>query len=183
MILIDSTYSVTTTLINLFIKFSWSNTVNFNHNNFIILNICKILQDYKIHKQSFSAQIKKEIVFWRFHYITCKISLKLNSLFKLVCLNSECIMTIDDCDWIKKHQSELKILHIKNSITVQSIESTKYLTDKYVILNFYISDLVNDQIEVIEIIMKVHLVCNFKTKLLIDVDILNLKKMNISFSQ
>ena len=72
---------------------------------------------------------------------------------------------------------------MKNSITIQSIESTRYLTNEYVILNFYISDLVNDQIEVIEIIVKVHLVHNLKAKLLIDVDILNLKKMNISFSQ
>ena len=72
---------------------------------------------------------------------------------------------------------------MKNSITVQNIESTRYSTDKYVILNFYISDLVNDQIEVIEIIMKVHLVCNLKAKLLIDVDILDSEKMNISFSQ
>ena len=72
---------------------------------------------------------------------------------------------------------------MKNSITVQNIESIKYLIDKYVILNFYISNLVNDQIEVIEIIIKVHLVHNLKAKLFIDVDILNLKKMNISFSQ
>ena len=72
---------------------------------------------------------------------------------------------------------------MKNSITVQSIESTRYLTDEYVILNFYISDLVNNQIEVIEIITKIHLVCNLKAKLLIDVNILDSKKMNISFSQ
>ena len=72
---------------------------------------------------------------------------------------------------------------MKNSITVQSIESIKYLTDKYVILNFYISNLVNNQIEIIEIITKIHLICNLKAKLLIDVDILDLKKMNISFSQ
>ena len=72
---------------------------------------------------------------------------------------------------------------MKNLITVQNIESTRYLTDEYVILNFYISDLVNDQIEVIEIIVEVHLVCNLKAKLLIDVNILDLKKMNISFSQ
>ena len=65
---------------------------------------------------------------------------------------------------------------MKNSITVQNIESTRYSTDKYVILNFYISDLVNNQIEVIEIITKIHLVHNFKAKLLIDVNILNLKK-------
>ena len=72
---------------------------------------------------------------------------------------------------------------MKNSITVQNIESTRYSTDEYVILNFYISDLVNDQIEVIEIITEVHLVCNLKAKLLIDVNILDLKKMNISFFQ
>ena len=45
------------------------------------------------------------------------------------------------------------------------------------------SDLINNQIEVIEIITKIHLIYNFKTKLLIDVDILNSEKMNISFSQ
>jgi len=72
---------------------------------------------------------------------------------------------------------------MKNSITVQSIESTRYSTNEYVILNFYISDLVNNQIEVIEIITKIHFVCNFKAKLLIDVNILNSEKMNISFFQ
>ena len=72
---------------------------------------------------------------------------------------------------------------MKNSITVQNIESTRYLTNEYVILNFYIPDLVNSQIEVIEIITEVHLIHNLKAKLLIDVDILDLKKMNISFSQ
>ena len=72
---------------------------------------------------------------------------------------------------------------MKNLITVQNIESTRYLTNEYMILNFYISDLVNNQIEVIEIIAEVHLVHNLKAKFLIDVNILNLKKMNISFSQ
>ena len=72
---------------------------------------------------------------------------------------------------------------MKNSITVQSIESTRYLTNKYVILNFYISDLVNSQIEIIEIITKIHLICNFKAKFLIDINILNSEKMNISFFQ
>ena len=51
------------------------------------------------------------------------------------------------------------------------------------ILNFYIPDLVNGQIEIIEIITKVHLVHNLKAKLLINVDILDFEKMDISFSQ
>ena len=72
---------------------------------------------------------------------------------------------------------------MKNSIIIQNIESIKYSINEYVILNFYISDLVNSQIEIIEIIMKVHLIHNLKAKLLIDVNILNLKKINISFFQ
>ena len=72
---------------------------------------------------------------------------------------------------------------MKNSITVQSIESTRYLTNEYVILNFYISDLVNNQIEVIEIITKIHFIHNLKAKFLIDINILDSEKINISFSQ
>ena len=72
---------------------------------------------------------------------------------------------------------------MKNSITVQSIESIRYLIDEYVILNFYISDLVNNQIKIIEIITKIHLIHNLKAKFLINVNILDSKKMNISFFQ
>ena len=70
---------------------------------------------------------------------------------------------------------------MKNSIIIRNIESIKYSIDEYVILNFYISDLVNDQIEIIEITVKVHLVCNLKAKLLIEINILKSEKMNISF--
>ena len=70
---------------------------------------------------------------------------------------------------------------MKNSITVRKIETIRYLTDEFVILNIYISELINNKIEMIEIIVKVHLVCNLKIKLLIDIDILDSEEMNISF--
>ena len=70
---------------------------------------------------------------------------------------------------------------MKNLIIIKDIESIKYSTDEYVILNFYISDLINDQIEIIEITVEVHLICNLKAKLLIEIDILEFKKINISF--
>ena len=70
---------------------------------------------------------------------------------------------------------------MKSLIIIKNIESIKYSTDEYVILNFYISDLINSQIEIIKITVKVHLVCNFKAKLLIEINILKSEKMNISF--
>ena len=70
---------------------------------------------------------------------------------------------------------------MKNSITIKKIETIRYLIDEFVIFNIYISELINDKIKMIEIITKIHLVCNLKIKLLIDINILDSEKMNISF--
>ena len=70
---------------------------------------------------------------------------------------------------------------MKNSITVREIETIRYLMNEFVILNIYIFKLINSRIEMIKIIAEVHLVCNLKIKLLIDIDVLNSEEMNISF--
>ena len=70
---------------------------------------------------------------------------------------------------------------MKNSITVRKIETIKYFMNKFIILNIYISELINNKIKMIEIIAEVYLICNFKVKFLVNVDILNSEKMNISF--
>ena len=70
---------------------------------------------------------------------------------------------------------------MKNSITIREIETIRYFTNEFIILNIYISELINDKIEMIEIIVKVHLVCNLKIKLFVDVDVLDSEEMNISF--
>jgi len=70
---------------------------------------------------------------------------------------------------------------MKNLITVREIEIIRYFINEFVILNIYISELINNKIEMIEIIMKVHLVYNLKVKLLVDVNVLDLEEMNISF--
>ena len=70
---------------------------------------------------------------------------------------------------------------MKNLITVRKIKIIKYLTNEFIILNIYISELINSEIEMIKIITKIHLFYNLKIKLFVDIDILNSKKMNISF--
>ena len=118
--------------------------VKINNDHFVLLNSCKFLKDFKIHQWSISSQIEKDTVFQRFHYVICRILLHLMHTSESVCLDSECTMIISNHDWIKKHQSDLKILQMKNSIIIKNIESIKYSTDEYVILNFYISDLINN---------------------------------------
>ena len=70
---------------------------------------------------------------------------------------------------------------MKNLIMIRKIETIKYFINEFVILNIYIYELINSKIEMIEIIAEIHLIYNLKIKLLIDINILNLKKMNISF--
>ena len=53
--------------------------------------------------------------------------------------------------------------------------------NEFVILNIYISELINDKIKMIEIIAEVHLVYNLKVKLLVNIDVLDSEEMNISF--
>ena len=65
--------------------------------------------------------------------------------------------------------------------TVRKIETIRYLINEFIILNIYIFNLINEKIKMIEIIMKVHLVCNLKIKLLIDINVLDSEEMNISF--
>ena len=70
---------------------------------------------------------------------------------------------------------------MKNSIMIRKIEIIRYFINEFVILNIYISELINSKIEMIEIIAEIHLVHNFKIKLLIDIDILDSEEINISF--
>ena len=74
---------------------------------------------------------------------------------------------------------------MKSLITVRKIETIKYFTNEFVILNIYIFKLINNEIEMIEIIVKVYLICNLKAKFLVDVDIVtnsNKKSLSRSFN-
>ena len=64
---------------------------------------------------------------------------------------------------------------------IQKIEMSRYFINKFVIFNLYISRLIDNKIKVVKIIAKIHLMKNFKTKLFIDIDILDFKIMKFNF--
>ena len=70
---------------------------------------------------------------------------------------------------------------MKNSIIIKKIKTIRYFINEFIIFNIYISELINNEIKMIEIIAEIHLVCNLKIKFLIDINILNSEEMNISF--
>src|SRR5205814_7297121 len=72
--------------------------VKINNDYFVLLNSCKFLKNFKICQQSISSQIEENTVFQKFHYVICRILLHFMHTFESICLDSECTMTIDNCD-------------------------------------------------------------------------------------
>ena len=70
---------------------------------------------------------------------------------------------------------------MKNSIMIKKIKTIRYFINEFIILNIYISELINNKIKMIKIIIKVHLVHNLKVKLLVNINVLDSEEINISF--
>ncbi len=75
----------------------------------------------------------------------------------------------------------MEIHRINKPINVRDISTTKYLLNKFIILNFFIPGVVDGKIELMEITAEVYLISNLKVKLLLGVNILNNIKIDISF--
>ena len=70
---------------------------------------------------------------------------------------------------------------MKSLIVIREIRAIYYLTSKYIILNFYISETTNRKIKIIKIVIEVYLIKSLKVKLLIKVNILNSKEIDLNF--
>jgi hypothetical protein len=77
---------------------------------------------------------------------------------------------------------DLVIKRMDNLISVKSIGRDKYISDEYILLDFYIPGIANDRIELVKIIAEIHLVPNLKAKMLIGVNIIKAEDMDISFN-
>ena len=139
------------------------------------------LEEYKIRKIRISEFMGEDKVFRKFYYIIYRISLNLDGVLEIVYLNIGCIMIIADKDWVKKLHPDLEIYRINESINVRDINVTKYLLNKFIIFNFFIPDVVDGKIELMEITAEVYLISNLKIKLLLGIDILDSIEIDISF--
>ncbi len=67
-------------------------------------------------------------------------------MLEVICLDIGCTMIIADRDWIRKRCPDLEIHRIKKLINIRGVDSAKYPSNKYIILNFFIPGLINDEI-------------------------------------
>ena len=124
--------------------------------------------------------------FRQWHYIIAKIKFNLKTFAKFVCLNIECDITLIDRQFLLTQLFNI-IVYIKfKTIFVIDIDENKHEITQYVTLFIFVSNIdKNDKIVIKKITREAHIIDDLKIKMLIDINIMRLKKIDvfISFDQ
>ena len=106
-----------------------------------------------------------------------------NKLLERVCINSECIMTLINKDFLFYHCSNTITKPMDILVQVSRIGNMKYISDKYVMLDIYIPETLEGQKAITHIHHEAHIINKLNAKLLIGVDILAPENICINFSK
>ena len=98
------------------------------------------------------------------------------------CFNFDCSMTCEDRKMFRKRILNLIIKHLNKSIFVRDINNSMHNINEYVMIFYFMKEkLSNDSNHLIKFIMKIHLINDFKTNILIDINVIKSQKMNLLF--
>ena len=112
-----------------------------------------------------------------------QISLIENDSFTSICADIEAEITLTDTIFFQSSTNNVSVRIMTSSITVRDLSTIKHSIDKYAIVSMYFFEKnKNDKIVKTKIIRKVHLMNNLKTNMLIENDVLKLKKFDIFIS-
>ena len=75
------------------------------------------------------------------------------------------------------------IRKIVNSIIVKNIENKQHFSFDYVVFDFYIENKINDKFVIVRLKRNVHIMNDFKTKMLIDMNIIYFEKMIVDLQK
>jgi len=110
-----------------------------------------------------------------------RISLGIEQAFEVVCLDIGCTMTIIDRAFLKANRPDCEIHRIDVSLSLRGIGSKTYQSNEYVVIPFYIPGYIDEEIQLIEIIAKIHIVDHLNVKILIGIDVIDIEEIIINF--
>jgi len=111
---------------------------------------------------------------WR--YAMALIQLTSEEKNEFICLNTECIMSLVNREFLMKQALKTIIKWMSSSIQIKGIGAETHQCEKYANLVIYLSD---DKTRTVVIEQEVHIVKDLKVKMLIDLDILSSEKIFI----
>ena len=117
--------------------------------------------------------------FWNWHYMTISFQFSIEDFIKSACLNTGCIMSLIDHQFLQRNLSDLLIQKSMTKVTVWGIGNKTHECQKYVQLNLYLFDILNGEPTMAHLNWDVHLVDELWAHLLIEMNIIDLKQISI----
>ena len=96
-------------------------------------------------------------------------------------MNFECLVIIDDKRFILFKILDAKIHIISVLLSIREVDNKIIKSIEYVIVSVYFKDKCYNKSIIVEVIMKIYLINDLKTKLLIDVDIIDSEDITLNF--
>ena len=120
-----------------------------------------------------------DIVLRKWHYFMIKTCI-IKTVFNFFCLNTKCEMSMIDKEYLCKLISNYKLtVKTSSSIKVRDIEKTIITFNERIELNLEIFDLFNERATIARIKRMFHIVENFTTKILIEMNIIESERIKI----
>jgi len=136
-----------------------------------------------IESSSKSLQII-DYVFRDWQYVTVKVCWSLNESEEDIVLDTECIMTIANHKFIEFIASNTSIQKMTSLISVWDIENKIHHFSDFVMLITYIHEfLSDDKLTTTCFHQKIHLINDFRVKILLEIDIMIIKKMQLDLNE
>lgn len=120
--------------------------------------------------------------FQNWHYITLAVQFMFSDFTEMICLDTDCIMSLINREFLQQHQFNLTVQKLTDKITVHSIESKTHKCQKYVCLSLYLSDMLSEKLTVAYITCNIHLINNLWANILISMNIIELEWINTDIS-
>ena len=118
-------------------------------------------------------QLKKyEFRGWK--YTFCNVVFIKQNKLQNVYIDSKCMMFLINRKFLKTNASNVEIQKMNSSMTIKKVNTATYQTDKYVNIDLYLFTSIN---KIIHLKCEFHFVNNFKTNMLIDIDIMIIENM------
>jgi hypothetical protein len=107
------------------------------------------------------------------HFVTFLDRIFKNASLNELCVDTNCIMSLIDRAYLQKYLSSTKIFHIDDFISFRDIDIVIHNCSEYVHLKLFISKF----LEIVKFTYETYIVDNLKTKLLMNMNILELEEI------
>ena len=126
----------------------------------------------------FSSFQPKEYGFRGWKYAFCNVVLAKQNKLQSVCINSECMMFLINRKFLKTNAFNAEIQKMNSLMTIKRIDTVTHQTDEYVNIDFYLFTSIN---KIAHLKCEFYFVNDFKTNMLISIDIMTAEDMIFNF--